>query len=84
MSPRIASVVALIAACSWIQAACARPTEPTSSAPEPPTPKTATVFDFEQQAVGKLPGGFTAALTGGGGPIDWRVEKRARKPRPPA
>jgi hypothetical protein len=30
-------------------------------------------FDFEADAAGELPQGFAAALTGGGGPVDWQV-----------
>lgn len=32
-----------------------------------------TRIDFETTPVGALPAGFTAGLTGGGGPVDWRV-----------
>lgn len=30
-------------------------------------------IDFESTAIGQLPAGFTTGLTGGGGPVDWRV-----------
>lgn len=39
-----------------------------------------TVFDFEGDATDEVPGGFTAALNGGGGPIDWRVLQREDSP----
>jgi hypothetical protein len=32
-----------------------------------------TRIDFETTPVGALPAGFTTGLTGGGGPVDWRV-----------
>ena len=32
-----------------------------------------TRIDFETTPVGALPTGFTTGLTGGGGPVDWRV-----------
>lgn len=33
-----------------------------------------TRIDFETTPVGALPAGFTTGLTGGGGPVDWRVQ----------
>jgi len=58
-------------------ASCARSTEPTSSAAAPPPPpeRQAVVFDFETDEVDQLPAGFTEALTGGGGPVRWRVQE---------
>lgn len=55
-------------------ASCSRSTEPTSNAAAPKPAKQAAVFDFEEDEVDKLPAGFTEALTGGGGPIKWRVQ----------
>lgn len=42
---------------------CSRSVDPTSRAPAPPVPRRAH------------PRGFTAALTGGGGSVDWQVQK---------
>ena len=51
-------------------AAASTPTVDSSAQP------TTVVFDFEDGTVGALPPGFTAALVGGGGSIDWRVQAR--------
>ena len=37
--------------------------------PSPPRAADARVFDFEGGELGKVPRGFTAGLTGGGGPV---------------
>src|SRR5215207_6509125 len=36
--------------------------------------------DFESSEVGKTPDGFTAELTGGGGPVSWVVQATAGAP----
>ncbi len=41
----------------------------------PATPQTKVTFDFEKDAVGKAPAGFTAALTGGGGAVRWEIKE---------
>ena len=40
----------------------------------------AITLDFELAAVGELPGGFSTAVTGGGGPAAWRVIEDASAP----
>jgi hypothetical protein len=60
--------------------ACSRSAEPTSNEPAPALPVAAIVFDFEDGTVGQPPAGFTAALTGGGGAIDWQVQERPGSP----
>ncbi len=82
---RAASPVLAISLCLGLAPGCSRskehtPTEPTSTAPAPPPPPKATVFDFEDAAVDQVPAGFTAALNGGGGAIDWRVQERDDSP----
>ena len=37
----------------------------------------ARMFDFEKDEAGKPPADFTAALTGGGGPVAWTVREEA-------
>lgn len=63
-----------IMAMALMGASCSRSTEPTSNAAAPTPAKQATVFDFEKDENDKLPVGFTEALTGGGGPVKWRVQ----------
>jgi len=63
-----------IMAMALMGASCSQSTEPTSSAAAPKPAEQAAVFDFEKDEVGKLPAGFTEALTGGGGPVKWRVQ----------
>lgn len=41
------------------------------------------VVDFEQTAVGSMPSGFAAALTGGGGPVAWAIQEDASSPAGP-
>jgi len=40
----------------------------------------AITLDFDATAVGEPPSGFSAALTGGGGPVAWRVVEDATAP----
>jgi hypothetical protein len=70
----VLSLVALIAA-TLLGASCSRPTAATSDAAAPPVPEDSIVFDFSQSESGATPNGFTAALTGGGGPVAWRVQQ---------
>jgi hypothetical protein len=39
-----------------------------------------TTVDFESFEVGKLPDGFSTALTGGGGPVSWMVKEESSAP----
>lgn len=64
-----------IAAITLIGASCSHSEEPTSNAAAPPPAKHAVSFDFEKDQAGKTPAGFTEALTGGGGPVQWRVQE---------
>src|SRR5437773_8376321 len=43
-------------------------------------PTTEIAVDFEKDEVGKLPGGFVTALTGGGGPVTWVVQEDDKAP----
>lgn len=63
------------AAIMLMGASCSRSAEPTSNAAAPPPAEQAVVFDFEKDETGGTPSGFTAALTGGGGPVEWRVQE---------
>jgi hypothetical protein len=40
-------------------------------------------YTFEMDSIGNSPDGFRAALTGGGGPVDWKVIERDDAPSPP-
>ncbi len=83
-----ASVIALATACSQTkEKAPPLPMAPAPAAPsksgasasptiDPSSHQTAVSFDFEDGTVDALPPGFTAALVGGGGAIDWRVQAR--------
>jgi hypothetical protein len=51
---------------------CKRSTEPTSTAPAPAVPPGSIVYDFESAEATPL--GFTAGLTGGGGPTSWQLQ----------
>jgi hypothetical protein len=42
--------------------------------------QTSTTYDFEKDAAGKTPDGFTTALTGAGGPAIWTVREEAGAP----
>jgi hypothetical protein len=42
-----------------------------------------TIVDFENAQTGGLPSGFTAALTGGGGPVAWAIQEDASSPAGP-
>lgn len=65
----------LLAVCmTLLGASCSRSTEPTSTAAAPPTPQDARVFDFSADQAGDIPAGFSAGLTGGGEPGDWKVQ----------
>jgi hypothetical protein len=59
---------------------CSRSADPTSNEPAPPVPQNARVYDFEDGEVGKVPSGFTAALTGGGGAVDWQIQQATNAP----
>lgn len=54
---------------------CSRPMEITSSEAAPAPAGQAMVFDFEEGEIDSLPAGFTEALTGGGGPVQWRLQE---------
>lgn len=41
------------------------------------------VLDFEKSETGKMPDGFTAALTGAGGPVAWMIAEDPSAPSPP-
>jgi hypothetical protein len=59
----------------FMSASCSRPADPAINAAAPPLAERGVVFDFEKGEIGETPAGFTAALTGGGGPVNWRVEE---------
>ena len=40
-------------------------------------PAVEKTFDFEDAETGKTPAGFSAALTGGGGPVSWIIKEEA-------
>lgn len=63
------------AAIMYMSASCSRSAEPASNAAAPPPAEQAIVFDFEKDEAGKTPVGFSAALTGGGGRVEWRVQE---------
>lgn len=44
---------------------------------------TARVIAFEDADPGKVPSGFSTALTGGGGPVSWRIEEDPTAPSGP-
>ncbi len=67
--------IPLMAPIMLMAVSCMGSTEPTSNAAAPPPPKQALVFDFERDEADKTPAGFTAALTGGGGPVKWQVQE---------
>lgn len=67
--------IATIAALMFMSTSCSRPAEPASNTAAPPPAEDAVVFDFEKDETGKAPAGFTATLTGGGGPVEWRIEE---------
>lgn len=69
--------IATIVSIMFMSASCSRSAEPASNAAAPPPAEQAVVFDFEKDetGTGKTPAGFTAALTGGGGPVEWRVQE---------
>lgn len=58
-----------------VTVSCSRSAEPTSNSPAPPLPDQAQIYDFEDGKPGEVPLGFTAALTGGGGPVTWNVKE---------
>jgi len=45
------------------------------------TSSTETVLDFEQSESDKVPAGFSPALTGGGGPVEWVIREDPTMPR---
>ena len=47
-----------------------------AQAPSAPSKK----FDFESDTPGKLPSGFSTALTGAGGPVHWEIKEDATSP----
>ncbi len=73
-------LAAPIATVMLMGASCSRSAEPTSAAAAPPAAQQAAVFDFEKDQVGQKPAGFTEALTGGGGAVEWRVQEVADAP----
>lgn len=50
---------------------CLTSTPRSAHAAAPPIPAGAKVFDFESDKAGKVPAGFTEAITGTGGPMKW-------------
>lgn len=58
--------LATIAALTLMAGSCSRLAEPGEQG---------VVFDFEKDEAGGTPGGFTPALTGGGGPVMWQVQE---------
>jgi len=59
--------------------ACSRSASPDDAA-VPRAPSNARVFRFEDGTPGSSPPGFTAALTGGGGPVRWEIQEAADAP----
>lgn len=69
------STLGLVACLAFASSACSQSTKPTHDDKAPPTPGNARIFDFEQGDPGKVPPGFTAGLTGGGGAVRWETKK---------
>jgi hypothetical protein len=67
--------IATIAVLMFMSASSSRAAELTSNAAAPPPAEDAVVFDFEKDEGGKTPAGFTAALIGGGGAAEWRIQE---------
>jgi len=65
---------------SLLGVSCSQSTEATSDAAAPPLLEDATVFDFSEAQVGVIPAGFTAALTGAGGPGEWQIQQAEGAP----
>ncbi len=65
------SIVALLLMC----ASCSYTVGPTDTDAAPRSAGQAEVFGFEKDAVDQTPAGFTEALTGGGGPVIWRIQE---------
>lgn len=80
LAQRSMLLAAPVATVMLIGVSCSRSAEPTSVAASPPAAQPAVVFDFEKDEVGQKPAGFTEALTGGGGAVEWRVQKVADAP----
>lgn len=75
MQPSPLMLAMPVAAILLMAVSCSRSTDPTSTAGAPQAANDASVFDFEHDDVGTAPRGFTAALTGGGGPVRWQVQQ---------
>lgn len=73
-------VSGIIACLAFASSACSQSITATHDSKAPPAPENAKVFDFEEGAPGKVPAGFTAGLTGGGGAVRW--ETRASEGAP--
>jgi len=67
------SFLGLIASLAFASSACSQSTKPTHDDKAPPAPENAKVSDFEKADPGKIPPGFTAGLTGGGGAVRWEA-----------
>ena len=65
----------LLVAIATVGASCSSSAQPTHDEPEPPMPTNPIVYNFNKNNPGTIPDGFTEALTGGGGPVEWRVQE---------
>ncbi|GMV83600.1 MAG: hypothetical protein AMXMBFR7_47840 [Planctomycetota bacterium] len=78
---RISLIIGVIACAAvfWIILR-SRSVDPTGDGKAPPAAQDALVFDFEKDEPGRVPAGFTSALTGGGGPVQWQVQQAEGAP----
>lgn len=77
--PVNALVFTVLAAGLLPGAACSRSANPANE-PAPPIPTETEVYDFERAQTGQTLSGFTADLTGGGGPGRWQVVQAPAAP----
>jgi len=78
---RMVAFLALALAATWSLVGC--DTAKTHTGPAPAQSGTVAVrktISFDQLDLGKTPPGFTAALTGGGGPVSWIVQEDSTAP----
>jgi len=74
------STLTLIACLTFAGNACSQSAKPTHNDKAPPAPENATVSGFENGDPGKVPPGFTAGLTGGGGAVRWQTTENKGAP----
>lgn len=78
--PTKSSFLGLAACLTFAGSACSQSTKPTHDSKAPPAPDNGKVFDFEKGDPGKVPPGFTAGLTGGGGAVRWETRESKDAP----